>query len=130
MTHHVSRASVAELRRLNAEQTRSDHAASAVAHTLRIVAQWQAAGLSPRAAHVLAGHRINDLSELRRSTTWAKAPGCGPRLFAEISDFLRCTGGGNDTPPLPISGGYNAVETTTPAFVGRSGVRTGLPDAP
>jgi hypothetical protein len=71
--HHRSRASLAEQRRLDAEQARSEHANSSVARTLRLVAQWEAVGLTQRAARILADQGVDDLSELRRNRTWPKA---------------------------------------------------------
>jgi len=88
MRTQINRAARAELTRLDAELAQSE--AAAVAYTdaalalLRLTLHWERAGLSPRAARILAAQDIKDLAELRENTTWFKAHGCGEKTFYEI----------------------------------------------
>jgi hypothetical protein len=84
----VTPAARAELARLDAELAQSEAARvvweAAASSRGRLRAYWERAGLSPRAARILAIQGIKDLAELRENKTWFKAPGCGEKTFYEI----------------------------------------------
>jgi hypothetical protein len=88
MRTRLTRAARAELARLDVDLAQSEAASAACVEAalalLRLTLRWERAGLSPRAARILATQGIKDLAELRENTAWFEARGCGQKTFHEI----------------------------------------------